>query len=264
MKAATPAASGHSKRTGLWFRMDGQGPNLVLVSGLNGQARFWDACRDRLAREYRVLTFDQHGCGASPDDEADWTIETLADEALDLANEAFGNEPYAVIGHSTGGAIAQCMLARQPERAVACILSATWDEAGDYMRTLFELRLSLIERAPDLDAILGHLLRVVPDAFTPRDEAVALNPDVTRRRITALLGHNGVAYLAGMTRPALVIGAADDRIVPEHVLRRVHVRAAGSDLALLERGGHFFPQTQTEAFLGHVTQWLGKQISRSD
>lgn len=264
MKATTLAVSGLSKRTGLWYRMDGQGPNLVLISGLNGQARFWDACRDRLAREYRVLTFDQHGCGASPDDEADWTIETLADNALDLAGEAFGSEPYAVIGHSTGGAISQCMVARQPERVVACILSATWDRADDYMRTLFELRLSLIERAPDLDAILGHLLRATPDAFTPRDEAVALNPDVTRRRITALLKHDGVAYLAGMTRPALVIGAADDRIVPEHVLRRVHAGAAGSGLAFLERGGHFFPQTRTEAFLEYITKWLRKHVGRSE
>lgn len=263
MNETPPAVDGHSKRTGLWFQIDGQGPNLVLVSGLNGQARFWDTCRDRLMRDYRVLTFDQHGCGESPDDEADWTIETLADSAMDLAGEAFGSEPYAVIGHSTGGAIAQCMVAQQPERASACILSATWDRVDDYMRTLFQLRLSLNERAPDLDAILGHLLRAAPDEFTPRDEAVALNPDVTRRRIKALLGHDGVGYLAGMTRPALVIGAADDRIVPEHIVKRVHARAPGSDLALLERGGHFFPQTRTEAFLDCATEWLGKHVDRA-
>lgn len=262
MTTTTAEVADFSDRTGLWFRVEGQGPNLLLVSGLNGQARFWDAVRGRLAREYRVLTFDQRGCGSSPDDAADWTIETLASDAGDLADEAFGGGRYAVIGHSTGGAIAQCMAARHPDRASACILSATWDRVDEYMRTLFGLRLALTERAPDLDAVLGHLLRTDPKDFTPRDEAVALNPGVTRRRIQAILGHDGAGYIANLTRPTLVIGAADDRIVPEHIVKRVHARLPAGNLTLIEHGGHFFPQTKTETFLGHVLDWLHGHVSQ--
>lgn len=262
----TPSAEpfGHSARTGLWYRVEGQGTNVVLVSGLNGQARFWDPVRSRLAQDYRVLTFDQPGCGASPDDGADWTIETLANQASELADEVFHGEPHVVIGHSTGGAIAQCMASRALDRMRACVLSATWDQVDAYMRTLFELRLSLTARAPDLDPILGHLLRADPSDFTKPDASVALNPDVTTRRIEAILGHDGTGYLASLAIPTLVIGSEDDRIVPEHLVRRLHAQLAAADLVLLPRGGHFFPQTRTQDFLRDVLGWLRQHLPQCE
>lgn len=250
------SSDGNSERTDLWYRVAGRGANLVLVSGLNGKAQFWDRCMGALASDYRVLTFDQRGCGATLDDGADWTVGSLAADAMELADEIFRSEPYAVVGHSTGGAITQCMLARRPDLARAGVLSGTWVRADDYMRALFGLRLSLLQRAPDLDAELGHLLRASPENFAPLDKSVALAPDVTSRRIRALLAHDGARYLQNLEAPVLVVGAEDDRIVPEHLVRQVHEQAPNSDLWMLPEGGHFFPQTCPEEFAEQVTSWL--------
>jgi aminoacrylate hydrolase len=240
------------------YCLSGEGPNLLLVSGLNGQGRFWDAVTPSFAQRFRVLTYDQRGCGATPDDGADWTIETFAEDAFALADKIFGDAPFAVVGHSTGGAIAQHLAATHPLRITAVGLSGTWMQADAYMRALFGLRQALLARAPDLDPILSNLLRMPPDAFRPPEPHVALDGDVTCRRIDALIGHQGQQLVNQITAPALVIGALDDRIVPPHLSVALHEALTRSTLCMLDAGGHFFVQTHPRFFSRQVLDWLGR------
>lgn len=242
------------------YRLSGDGPNVLLVSGLNGQSRFWNAVHGGLSEHYRILSFDQRGCGETPDDGAEWTIETLAADAFALADAVFGRQPFAVIGHSTGGAIAQCMVAAQPGRIPAVVLSGTWICADGYMRALFNLRLSLLSRAPDLDPVLGNLLRMPPEAFSEADDHVMPDRNVTCRRIHALIAHHGEDFVPHITQPALVMGAEDDRIVPPHLVRELHAGLADSTLSILPDGGHFYPQTRPDLFGTRVTDWLGRAL----
>lgn len=238
------------------YQLSGAGPNLLLVSGLNGQERFWDAVAGPLSQRFTVLAFDQRGCGATPDDGAAWSTRSLADDAAALADEVFGAAPFAVVGHSTGGAIAQHMAAGQPGRITAAVLSGTWLRADGYMRALFDLRQALLARAPDLDPVLSNLLRMPPDDFHPPAPHVALDASVTRRRIDALIAHDGTPLAPQIACPALVIGAKDDRIVPPHLPRELQGALPAATLTLLPDGGHFFPQTRADAFAAWITEWL--------
>lgn len=235
----------------------GFGPNVLLVSGLNGRARFWDAAVERLADRFRLVSFDQRGCGASADDGVDWTVESLAEDALALAGRVFADAPYAAVGHSTGGAVAQVMAAHRPERLKGLVLSGTWIQADAYMQALFGLRLALLERAPDLEPILGNLLRLPPEGYADPDPAVALEPQVMRRRILALLGYQGAKVAPCIAVPTLVIGAEDDRIVPIKLSQDLAASIPGAALRALPEGGHFFPQTRPEAFCDRIGGWLG-------
>lgn len=243
---------------GLHYEVRGAGPSLLLVAGLNGQGRFWSDVLDEFAGAYRVAVFDQRGCGQTPDDGADWSIETLAEDALAVAEGGFDGAPFAVVGHSTGGAIAQCMAGRWPERVRAAGLSATWSVADAYMRALFDLRLALLERAPDLDPALSDLMRTPPEQYRATAAGVALDAGVTIRRIRALLAHDGPRYLPRIACPTLVIGAEDDRIVPRHLAEALHAALPGGEYAMLADGGHFYPQSRPGAFSGYVLDWLDR------
>src|SRR5690606_11257737 len=153
-----------------------------------------------------------------------WSIETLADDAFAVAARAFGDAPFTVIGHSTGGAIAQWMAASQPERIEAVVVSGTWLRAAGYMQALFELRRDLLLLAPQLDPALGHLLRGPLDDYTPPECGVAPEPKVAHRRISALLGHDGTTLAPRNTQPALTLAARDGRIIPPHVAQQLHAR----------------------------------------
>lgn len=238
------------------YRLTGAGLNLLLVSGLNGQERFWDPVRASLAEQYTVLTYDQRGCGITPDDRAVWSIETLASDAFMLTNAVFGTAPFVVVGHSTGGAIAQQMAAAQPERITAVGLSGTWMQADDYMRALFSLRQGLLMRAPDLDPILSNILRMPPADFRLPQPDVSLDASVALRRIDALIGHHGAPLAPQITAPALVICAEDDRIVPPYLSMALHESLTRSTLHRIQYGGHFFVQTRAELFARGVLDWL--------
>jgi aminoacrylate hydrolase len=238
------------------YRLAGAGLNLLLVSGLNGQGRFWDAVHAPLSERYTVLTYDQRGCGITPDDGAVWNIEALASDAFMLASAVFGTDPFVVLGHSTGGAIAQQMAATQPERITAVVLSGTWMQADDYMRALFGLRQCLLARAPDLDPVLSNILRVAPADFRPPQPGVALNASVTLRRIDALISHQGASLAPQITAPALVICAQDDCIVPPNLSVALHEALAHSTLHMMQHGGHFFVQTRAELFAHSALDWL--------
>ena len=240
------------------YRVTGAGLNLLLVSGLNGQARFWDPVRTSLAKHYTVLTYDQRGCGNTPDDRADWSIETLASDAFALADAVFGTAPFTVVGHSTGGAIAQQMAAAQPERITAVGLSGTWMQADDYMRALFALRQDLLSRAPDLDPILSKILRMPPADFGLPGQDVSLDVSVTSRRIDALIGHQGAPLAPRITAPALVVCARDDRIVPPYLSMALHKALPQSTLHVVQDGGHFFVHSRVELFVRGLLDWLGQ------
>ena len=45
--------------------IEGQGPALLLVTGLGGTARFWAPAAARLAATHTVISFDHRAVGAS-------------------------------------------------------------------------------------------------------------------------------------------------------------------------------------------------------
>lgn len=238
----------------------GDGSPVMLISGLGGTAPFWDEVQSRLAARFRVLAYDQPGCGRRPAEEGPVSIDRLAQDAASLAEDAFGPRPLTVIGHSTGGAIAQALAAMHPDRVSALVLSGTWLRADAYMRALFGYRSRMLEEAPDLASGLTTLLTratgdIDEDALSPvplTARAVA----VARARIAALLDFDGTELAGKVDCRSLVLGAEDDRIVPPGLQRTLHHALPESTLHMLPDGGHFFPRTRAPAMVQCVEDWL--------
>lgn len=102
----------------------GEGRPLVLLPGLNGDARLWlgHGQAERIAaRGYRVIMPDFRGFGrsAKPHDAAAYPLDVLTDDGLDLLDH-LGVDDYDLGGYSLGGRIVVRMLVRgaRPGRAV--------------------------------------------------------------------------------------------------------------------------------------------------
>src|SRR5579859_4985224 len=82
-------------------------PAVLLIMGLGGRAADWnDVFVDALARDRRVVLFDNRGTGTSSKPEPPYTLARMTDDAiavLDAANVARAH----VVGFSMGGMIAQ-------------------------------------------------------------------------------------------------------------------------------------------------------------
>ena len=102
----------------------GDGPALLLIQGLGYGRWGWDPVAPGLAERHRVLSFDNRGIGESEKPEGPYTARMMADDALQVLDEA-GVERAHVVGASLGGMIAQELAVLAPERVDRLVLCCT-------------------------------------------------------------------------------------------------------------------------------------------
>lgn len=89
-----------------FFREAGAGPGVVCIHANAGSSSQWRALMERMAPRFRVLAPDTYGAGKGPPWPARGHLK-LADEVAWLEPVfAQGGDPFTLIGHSYGGAIA--------------------------------------------------------------------------------------------------------------------------------------------------------------
>lgn len=152
--AATPAS---------YFREAGSGPGVVCIHCNASSSSQWRPLMDRLAPRHRVLAPDTHGAGRGPAWPTDQTL-TLRDEVA-LLEPVFARAgaPFALVGHSYGGAVALLAALRRPERVHALVL---------YEPTLFALIDAQRPAPNDADGIRATVTRCVA-ALAAADRSAA-------------------------------------------------------------------------------------------
>ncbi len=99
-------------------------PVLLLMHGIATTGPLtWFTVLDELRRQYRVVTFDQrwHGRGIRS---AEFRLADCADDAVAVL-DVLGIDQAIVVGYSMGGAIAQLLWRRHPERVAGLVLCST-------------------------------------------------------------------------------------------------------------------------------------------
>ena len=91
-------------------------PVMVLLHGLTGHARMWDAFAHAMASRYRILALDQRGHGDTewPHPPAYDTADFVGD--LHALADALGCARFTLIGLSMGAHNALALAVRHPER----------------------------------------------------------------------------------------------------------------------------------------------------
>lgn len=245
---------------------DGRGQALLLVSGLGGTAALWQSIAATLARSFRVISFDQRGIGASTRGSAACTIDELARDCLAVLDMA-GIERAVVLGHSTGGCIAQALARQAPQRIDRLILSGSWLKPSHYMTGYFGARRAILKTNPEAYAACSVLCAYPPawieanwhvfEAALSAAPTTATAQAVMRERIDALLSFDGSREAAALAMPTLVLGARDDMVVPAFLQEELAAALPGSAKTMLETGGHLFPVSRPDAFTATVADWIG-------
>lgn len=245
----------------------GQGPTLLLVTGLSGTAAFWSSTAAALARSFRVISFDQRGIGASSRGSAPCTIDQLAEDCFSVL-DATGTDRAVVLGHSTGGCIGQAMARLAPGRLDGLILSATWLRPSRYMTSLFGTRRAILAANPHAYAATSALMSYPPNwieaNWAAYEAALAAAPvsaqaqQIVRERIDALMSFDGSDAVASLAMPIKIMGARDDIVVPAFLQEELAAALPGSRKTILETGGHLFPVSRPDAFTASVAEWIGE------
>src|SRR3954453_22268247 len=97
------------------FRLEGEGPVVVLIHGITGRSEQWEPAIGHLAAEHTVLAPDLLGHGESAKPRGDYSLGAYASAVRDIM-VALGHDSATLVGHSLGGGVAMQFAYQFPER----------------------------------------------------------------------------------------------------------------------------------------------------
>jgi 3-oxoadipate enol-lactonase len=113
------------------FRVDGDGPGLVLVHGTGGNAETnWSGLVEGLSKARTVVRPDYAGSGETTDDGHPLTVAALADQVIAAARAAKAT-PVDIVGFSLGAALSTYIAGEYPELVRSVVLLAGFTSSAD-------------------------------------------------------------------------------------------------------------------------------------
>jgi 3-oxoadipate enol-lactonase len=209
----------------LGYRTSGAGRVLILLHPIGTGARFWGAAMERLQTQYRCIAIDLRGYGDSDTPPARFSLDDLADDAIELLR-AQGIQGAVVVGCSMGGMVAQGMLLKAPELFAAMVLTGTL-HAQTPERRHIPLQRALDCRSGMPPVVDETLMRWFPPRFAAdhpdvigrvRQWLLELDPVVFSWSWEAIADLNYGERLRDITVPSLLIRGTEDaagRSMPE-------------------------------------------------
>jgi pimeloyl-ACP methyl ester carboxylesterase len=172
------------------------GPVVVLLHGIAGSSRTWDAVLPLLARSVRVVAPDLLGHGESAKPRGDYSLGAYASGVRDLL-AALGIEAATIVGHSLGGGVAMQFAYQFPERCERLVLV---DSGGLGREVTPILRAATLPGAEVVLPLIAH--RRVLDAA--RSVSARLPARLTRRPALAEIARGYGSLVDTQARAAFV------------------------------------------------------------
>ena len=250
----------------LHYERQGAGFPVIFVSGLGGQGAYWREQAACFARRFDVVTYDHRGIGQSERSKPPYTIEGMAADLIGLM-DALDVPRAHVVGHSTGGAIAQILAIEHPKRLASVVIAGSWTRADPYFRRLFALRKDVLLRLGPEAYLQSASLFLYPPWWIARNNepmrlmeaqnlATFSATEIVASRIEAIVAFDRSAELRRIRTPTLVIGAADDQVTPAYYSEELARLIPGAELKLFPKGGHCFSQVMAREFNNAVMPFL--------
>jgi pimeloyl-ACP methyl ester carboxylesterase len=237
----------------LTYDDDGPGPVVVLLHGFPLDRTIWSAQRTSIGSVYRVIAPDLRGFGHTAAPESGYTMDTLANDVVELLDALQIKEPIVLGGLSMGGYVAFALIARHPERVRAVMLmdtraSADTPEAAHNREVLARQVETSGSTKPVLEAMLpkffSETTRANRSELIPPVEA-AMRRASTRAVAGCLRGmaarRDWTSELSRITMPTLVLCGADDVISPPDEMRRLAEGLPNAQYVKIPDAGHLAP-----------------------
>lgn len=246
----------------LRFTTFGQGPRLVLLPGWAMHSRVWGKLVDCLATDFRLTLVDPPGHGLSPP-WPKWTLTGTAQALADLLAE-----PALWLGWSLGGQVVLELALRFPAQVLGLVLVATnprfiADHSWPGMALeVFESFAQEVDR--DAQVAIQRFLtlcclgtKVHSCQLKRALERFPLPaPRVLKQGLEILRSTDLRPKLAEITRPCLVVGGREDRLVPVAAIGQLAGSLPKAQLVILEGAGHVPFLTHPQEFAALVREFL--------
>lgn len=229
------------------YTIQGQGPCLVLLHGFPMDSRVWAGFVPSLANQFRVITIDLPGFGASACLAEKHDMTLMAETVKAVLNHESIKE-CVLAGHSMGGYVGLEFAAQFPEMLKGLVLfhsqAADDDEQGKQARN------QTIERIKQDKGVFvnGFIVSLFDPDFAQKQPAVVehfrkIAAEQTVEAITAAMAGlrdraSHIDLLTQIKNPVLfILGKSDSRMPILKIMAQAGL-TAHAELLLLENVGH--------------------------
>ena len=221
------------------YTLTGKGRLVLLLHGWGDSSAGLAGLTNALEKNYRVLAIDLPGFGATQVPKETWDLDNYSEFLKALLKKLELGQPYSVIGHSNGGALAIRALGLkdlQPKKLVLLAASGIRNKKQSKM-----LILKIIAKTGNIATIwmperYRQSLRKSLYDTAGSDMLVAPQLEETFKKTVR---QDVQADAKQIKIPTLLIYGADDQAVPpEHGLK-FNDLIAGSQVEIIPNAGHF-------------------------
>lgn len=241
----------------------GTGEPLLLLHGLGSRGGDWQPQWDGLVSEYRVLTLDFPGHGASDPLAAPVTMADLAGGVLALLDH-LGIARAHIGGFSLGGMVAFQLATDCPERllSLTVINSGPGFASGRWRLQLILLLRTLLIRGFGLPALAKRIaLKLFPqDTQQPLREQflhsiATVDQKSYLRILRAIVAFNVRARLGNCTLPTLIL-CGDRDYTPTTFKQEYAALMPDARLCVVPDSRHATPIDKAEICTGEISEFL--------
>ena len=244
----------------------GEGPRtLVAIGGWTGSWELWEQPFELLtAAGWRCIAYDHRGSGESPADPARITVEAMVEEVFGVL-DALDVERCLLAGESMGGAIAQYVAARAPDRFEGLVLVAP----GPTGRHQVDRAFTAFCRSDYPTAARAFVEQCLPEPDSEhlkrwgRDILLRAEPEQAARMLE-MWEDDDVPELdpERIGIPVLIVHGTDDALVGVDSSRELATRLPDVELVVLERAGHVPTVTQPSEVVAAIYGRFGTAAPR--
>ena len=263
---------------GLKFHVQtfGSGVPIMMIMGLGAPGDKWKHNYELLSKWFWCIVPDNRGAGLSDKPEAEsYTTEQMADDIIGIM-DALDIKKAHVIGVSMGGAIAQHVALKVPDRVLSLILTSTFASVSPAFKKALNL---ICELKEDTDpAVLKQLnLWMTYGQYTqihhPEKIEKSIEEDAAypypmpvyayKAQCGACLSHNTAGRLHELKMPVLIAAGAKDLFMNiEKTMELVH-GISQAEFYLAPEGGHVHQWEYPEPYDSVVVGFLMKHTEET-
>jgi len=210
----------------IFYEVHGNGEPLILVSGYMGDHTVWSGMLDTLAKQFKVVVFDNRAIGQTKDSGNSFTIETMADDVMKLSHQLELTHPH-VVGQSMGGAIVQTLGMKYPKQIKNLVILNSVMKFSLVTHMAINTLLGLEKLNAPTDFIIDATLPWVfssdflgtPGNITALKEVLASNPypqstENKKRQLAAIDLFDSQKWVHKIEAEAMIIGSENDVLTP--------------------------------------------------
>lgn len=238
------------------YDSQGKGKLVLLLHGWGDRRQTFQQLSDALAQQYQVVALDLPGFGETQVPKEVWNLDNYAQFVAAFLQKLELPQPYAVLGHSNGGALAVRAVSLgtlQPEKLV--LVAASGVRTTQKFKRFFVKLLAKVGNIATLWMPERYRSGLRKSLYSAAGSDMLVVPEL-EETFKQTVRQDTQKDAAQITTPTLLVYAENDDAVPVQDGQRYNQLIKGSRLEVVAGAGHFVHHDQPEQVGKLVQEFL--------